>query len=304
MDLENVQVFVRVVQAKSFTEAGKQLGLPKSTISRRVSRLEDDLGVRLLQRTTRKLALTEAGSAFFEQVAPALEAVRSATAWVGEMQSIPRGTIRVTAPFDFGTHFLSRIAAEFSAEYPEIRVEVSLSERMVDLISEGFDLAFRGGRLEDSSLVARPLGKGKAWVIASPDYLAARGIPKHPRDLAGHECILFRASFGADRWTLEGPDGATETVSVRGRVTSDEFGFVKSMVAGGHGIGCVPWMLCEPDLSSGRLVRILSPWGVPGGQMHLVYPSAEHLPQRVVLFRDFVLDWIRRPPWSSLNDSA
>lgn len=302
MDLEGVGVFVRVVEARSFTEAGRQLSLPKSTVSRRITRLEEALGVRLLQRNTRRLALTEAGNAYYDAVAPAVSSVRAADAWVAEMQSSPRGTVRVTAPFDFGTSFLSDIACGFVRQYPEIRVDVSLSDRMVDLIADGFDVAFRGGRLEDSSLVARPLGRGKSWLVASPAHLERFGTPTAPGQLAEHECVLFRSTDGQARWALEGPNGETETVSVQGPISGDEYGFVKSVVLGGRGIGCVPWLLCDQAISEGRLVRVLPGWGIPGGQMHLVYPSAQHLPQRVAAFRDFVLDWVQHPPWSVDKD--
>lgn len=301
MDLEGVEVFVKVVETGSFTEAGRLLGLPKSTVSRRISRLEDALGVRLLQRTTRKLALTEAGSAYFEQVAPALASVRAADAWIGELQSTPRGTVRVTAPFDFGTSFLADIAIRFVEKHPDIRVFVSLSDQMADLIAEGFDLAFRGGRLEDSSLVARPLGRGKEWLVASPAYVEAHGLPTRPAGLEAHECVLFRSADGRARWPLEGPKGETETVNVSGSIGADEFGFVKSVVLAGQGIGCIPWILCSQDVAAGRLVRVLPGWGIPGGQMHLVYPSAQHLPQRVALFRDFVLEWVKNPPWGAVR---
>jgi DNA-binding transcriptional LysR family regulator len=173
---------------------------------------------------------------------------------------------------------------------------------MVDLIADGFDVAFRGGKLEDSSLVARPMGRGKSWLVASPAYLDAAGRPTSPAALETHECVLFRAQSGQDRWALEGTDGATETVTVRGRLSSDEYGFVKSVCLNGGGVGCIPWLLCDQEIASGRLERVLPGWGLPGGQMHLVYPSAQHLPQRVAAFRDFVLEWIKSPPWSPPAD--
>lgn len=301
MDLEGVEVFVRVVEAGSFTEAGRQLSLPKSTVSRRISRLEDSLGVRLLQRSTRKIALTEAGQAYFHQVAPALTAVRAADARVGEMQSAPSGVVRVTAPFDFGTHFLGDIVAAFTAQYPEISVDVHLSHHIVDLIAEGFDVAFRGGWLEDSSLVARSLGRGKGWLVAIPSYLERHPPVETPGDLEKHECILFRSAEEA-RWTLDGPDGATETVPVRGRINGDEFGFLKSVVLAGGGIAILPWLLARTDVEAGRLVRVLPEWGSPGGHMSLIYPSAQYLPQRVVAFRDFVLAWAKMPPWATVPE--
>lgn len=302
VDLEGVEVFVKVVETGSFTEAARQLSLPKSTVSRRVTRLEDNLGVRLLQRTTRKIALTEAGLTYFERVGPALESVRAADNQIGEMQTTPKGMVRITAPYDFGTIFLTDIASRFVAEHPDISLDISLSDKVADLISEGFDMAFRGGKLEDSTLVARPLGRGRAWVVASPSYLSSHPQPERPEDLIDHECVLFRAGDGeTQRWPLsrhEDPDGEVG-VDVRGRIHADEFGFVKSLVISGHGIAAVPWLLVKRDIDGGRLVRLLPEWGFQEGEMSLVYPSARHLPLRVAVFRDFVLEWIKHPPWSA-----
>lgn len=301
MDLEGVEVFVKVVETGSFTEAARQLSLPKSTVSRRVTRLEDNLGVRLLQRTTRKIALTEAGATYFEHVGPALQSVKAADDQIGEMQTTPKGTVRITAPYDFGTIFLTDIASRFVAEQPDISLDISLSDKVADLISEGFDMAFRGGKLEDSSLVARTLNRGRAWVVASPEYLQRHPVPERPEDLQDHECVLFRAGDGeTQRWPMAHRDAPDEEVSVevRGRIHADEFGFVKSLVIAGHGLASVPWLLVKRDVDEGRLVRVLPEWGFPEGEMHLVYPSARHLPLRVAVFRDFVLEWIKHAPWA------
>lgn len=287
---------MRVAETGSFTEAGRALNLPKSTVSRRVSRLEESLGVRLLQRNPRKLALTDAGDAYFQQVGPALDSIRQAAVEASEMNDAATGTIRITAPFTFGSAYLGDIVSRFTQRYPDIEIDVSLTDRVVDLIADGFDLAFRGGQLEDSTLVARPLGRGKNWLVASPAYLEREGMPSSPEDLESRECVLFRGHEGVQRWTLEGPEGATTTVSVSGRVNGGEYGFVSAAVKCGAGIGCVPWLLCHQALSQGRLVRLLPGWGMPGSQMHLVYPSAQYLPHRVALFRDLVLEWVKTSP--------
>lgn len=301
VDIEGVEAFVRVAETMSFTEAGKSLGLPKSTVSRRLSRLEERLGVRLLHRTTRKLALTEAGSKYLGQVAPALAAIQAASSELGDRESELSGTVRVTAPFNFGVSFLGGLVARFIEKYPEIDVELALSDRLVDLIGDGYDMAFRGGRLEDSTLVARPLGRGGSWLVASPDYLARDGVPESVADLEKKECVLFRGHEGVERWTLEGPEGKVLTVAVSGRVNGDEYGFVRSATKAGAGIACIPWVLVTHDVASGALARVLPAWGTSGGQMHLVYPSARHLPSRVKVFRDFVLDWVKDPPWEQTH---
>lgn len=294
LDVEGVQVFVRVAETMSFTEAGKSLGLPKSTVSRRLSRLEETLGVRLLQRTTRQLALTEAGQDYFEQVAPALAAIRNASLELGDRESELAGVVKVTASTNLGPSLLANLAFKFTQAYPDIDIDVSLTDRVVDLIGEGVDMAFRGGKLEDSTLVARPLGRGGSWLVASPDYIEREGFPSSIEDLEKRDCVLFRGHEGVERWVLEHPEGKVATASASGRINADEYGFVKDAVKNGAGIACIPWVLVTPDLREGSLVRVLSPWCTSGGQIHLVYPSARHLPRRVSVFRDFVLNWVKQ----------
>lgn len=298
MELEGVEAFVQVVEAGSFTEAGRRLGVPKSTVSRRIARLEENLGVRLLQRNTRKLALTAAGSAYYSEVGPALSSVKGAGTKVADMQSVPSGTVRITAPLDFASSFLADIACEFTAKYPDIRLDISVSQALVDLISEGFDVAFRGGKLEDSTLVARPLGASDSWLVAAPSYLERHPAPESPEALGEHDLCLFRAASGKDRWALRHDDGTEKSLPVTGKISADDFTFIKSVVAGGGAIGWLPQLLCAQDVARGALVRVLPEWSVPIGHVSLVYPTARYLPRKVQLFRDFVLEWVKNPPWT------
>ncbi|MGO9829888.1 MAG: LysR substrate-binding domain-containing protein [Myxococcaceae bacterium] len=287
-NLNHVSVFVRVVETGSFTSAASALGLPKSSVSRSVARLEGELGVRLLQRTTRSVHLTDAGHAYYERVARALSGLEEAQAAVSDMQAKPRGTVRVTAAVDVGVNVVAGLVARFLREHPDIHVEMVLTGRLVNLVDEGVDLAVRAGKLDDSSLVARRVGTVEGRLLASPGYLRRRGTPKAVAELARQDCVLFRARRGQSTWELTGPKGV-ERVDVSGRVSADDYAFVRQMLLAGGGIGLVPWTTCAQDLERGRLVRVLEDYAAPGGALHVVYPSSRYVPQRVALLRDFLV---------------
>jgi len=217
MDLNQLALFVRVVEAGSFTAAATRLDLPKSSVSRGIAALEQDLNVRLLQRTTRTLHLTDAGQSLYQVASHALEDIERATTCAGELQDLPRGKVRITSSEDVGRLLVAPVAARFMQQYPEIDLDVVLTPRNVDLVQEGFDLAVRVGRLADSSLVARSLGVLRIGLFASPDYLLRRGAPDTVQGLAGHCCLDFRGTGrGETQWRLVGPDGL-KTVAVRAR---------------------------------------------------------------------------------------
>lgn len=287
-DLNQVAVFVRVVETGSFTAAGAALGIPKSSVSRSVSKLELELGVRLLQRTTRSVHLTDAGHAYYQRVARALSGLEEAESAVSDMQASPSGVVRLTAAVDIGVNVLSGLVARFVRTHPTIHVELVLTGRLINLVEEGVDLAVRAGKLDDSSLVARKVGTLETRLLAAPGYLRRKGTPKTLADLARQDCVLFRARRGRSTWALTGPKGV-ESVDVTGLVSADDFGFVRQMLLAGAGIGLVPWTTCAQDIERGRLVRVLSEYAAPGGALHVVYPSARSVPQRVALLRDFLV---------------
>ncbi|CAN5911287.1 LysR family transcriptional regulator [soil metagenome] len=289
MDLNRVSAFVRVVHDGSFTAAAKSLGLPKSSISRSVAQLEQDLGIRLLHRTTRQLHLTDAGAAFFERVSRALADIDEATVAAADTQVEPSGSVRVTAPVDLGVWSLAPILARFIRKHPKIRVDLQLSGRVVDLVAEGVDLAVRVGPLRDSSLIARRVGELAAVAYASPKYLKRRGVPETVEDLAGHDCVLFRSVTGKATWELTNADGKGATIDVTGAITTDDMSFVRSAVMAGCGIGLLPVFLCARAEQRGRVVRVLPQWSLHGAVLHLAYPSARFVPQRVVVLREFLL---------------
>jgi DNA-binding transcriptional LysR family regulator len=291
IDFNDVTAFTRVVEAASFTRAAAQLGLPKSVVSRRVARLEEALGARLLQRTTRRLQLTDAGTRFHQRAAAALAALDEAATCVGELQAEPRGTVRFTAPGDLQEH-LAPALAEFAERYPDVEVEAVLTMRRVDLVAEGFDFALRAGTLRDSSFRARRIMSAPLGLIAAPAYLDRRGTPKTPDDLTKHDCVLFRPENGRSRWPLV-KDNTERTVTVRGPIAGDDFAFVRSLTLCGVGIAFMPLLTCAADLAEGRLVRVLPAWRGPSGGLYLVYPTARLVPQRVLLLREHLYESLR-----------
>lgn len=291
MDWNEVAVFARVVEAGSFTRAAEQLGVPKSTVSRRVSRLEQALGVRLLQRTTRRLSLTDAGAAYHERITRALAELEEANAFVADLEGAPRGSLRLTAPPDLA-QLLGGLIAGFQTAYPDIRVDATMTARMVDLVGEGFDVALRAGRLRDSSLVARKVGELVSVVVASPAYLEGRKRPAQVADLARQDCLLFRAKDHRDTWALVRDDGTEAEVRVSGRLVTDDYGFLRSATLGGAGVSLLPWYHARRPLADGRLVRLLSRWAWHGAALYLVTPTGRHVPRKVTAFKDYVLDQV------------
>ncbi|MEO6603512.1 MAG: LysR family transcriptional regulator [Polyangiaceae bacterium] len=301
MDLNDVTVFARVVELESFTAAAKQLGLPKSSVSRTVTRLEEELGVRLLQRTTRTLHLTEAGQAYYDRARVALGSLEEAALAASNLSVDPRGIVRMTAPGDLGIINLPGIVARFVSKYPLVHVEVSLSARRVDLVAEGFDLAVRAGKLQDSSLVARKIGSDSLGIFASAAYLRKRGRPKSLAELAHHECVLFRGINGKAEWRLTGPKGE-ESVAVHGPISSDEMGFVQQAVAAGAGVGLLPRIavrLAAMGSAQAGNVQLLPEYSLGGGDLSVVTPSMRFLPASVTVFRDFLVAELTQL-WNSL----
>ncbi len=295
MDYNDVPLFVRVVESGSFTGAAHATGLPKSSVSRSVARLEQDLGVRLLQRTTRKLSLTEAGRAFFERVRGPVAGVDEAADAVRELGGEPRGLVRMSAPSDAYAFGAAEAIAEFVRRYPAIRVELALTTRRVDLVAEGFDLAIRAGRLEDSTLVVRRIAAAPLAMFAAPSYLKRRGHPKSLAELAQHECVLFRSHGGKAMWTLEGPEGE-RSVEVKGAISVDEMAFLMRACVAGAGIALFPVPLAREPVERGALEPLLSAYTLsPGGSaLHVVLPSATFVPTRVALLRDHLVRRLER----------
>jgi DNA-binding transcriptional LysR family regulator len=292
MDLNDAAVFSKVVEAGSFTGAATLLHHPKSSVSRTVARLEEQLGVRLLQRTTRSLSLTEAGQAFYDRVRGAVQGLEEAASAAREFGGEPRGAVRFTAPPDSQSR-LHEVIVRFVAKYPAIHVELSLTPRFVDLVSEGFDLALRAGKLADSRLVARKIGASRQMFFAAPSYLKRRGRPRSVAELAEHDCVLFRGQGGRARWLVT-RDGDEASVDVKGPINVDDLSFAKDATIGGAGVGFLPILTVVDALHRGELELLLPEYQSKETPLHLLVPSATFIPMRVTLLRDFVADHFER----------
>ncbi|MET0404948.1 MAG: LysR family transcriptional regulator [Cystobacter sp.] len=297
MDLNELLVFARVIQAGSFTAAARGLRMPKSTVSRKVSELEERVGAQLLQRTTRQLRLTEVGSVFYEHCARIVAEAEQAEQAVTRMQAAPHGLLRVTLPLSFGV--FGPIIAEFLRRHPEVQVELLCTDRMVDLVGEGFDLAVRAGKLVDSSLMARRLGSIERIVVASPEYLQRRGTPKTPRDLEKHDCLLFGTSQNAGTWALSSGNKTVE-VPVTTRLSVNEPDMLRAMALASTGIALMPNIACVDDVGSGRLRRVLPDWTSAESAVHAIYPSSRHHAPKVMAFVEVARE-LWDTPWKRLS---
>lgn len=284
MDLNESAVFVKVVQAASFSAAARQLGLPTSTVSTRVARLERRLGVTLLQRTTRRLSLTELGELYYRHAAIGvghmLEAEAAVTASMGE----PTGRLRVTAPADFGDAILVCLLERLRRSYPQIDVDLLLTDSYLDLVAEGVDVAIRAGELRDSTLIAKRVGIACWALFASPDYLDAAPPLASPRGLRRHRCLQF-TSFGKSQWTLSNHKDSV-TVPMEGNLIVNDLGVIRLMTLHGQGVGLLPTYICREDMAAGRLVRVLPKWEARADPVHLVYPRQRFVPPKLRAFMD------------------
>lgn len=294
--LRDMAVFARVVERRSFTGAASDLGVSKSAVSKQVSRLEDGLGARLLNRTTRKLSLTEAGAAFFERCGRILEEAQAAEEEVGELAAVPRGRLRVAAPMTFGVLHLASVMPDFLARYPEISVDIDLDDRQVDLVRDGFDLAIRIGNLADSALVARVIAPSRHVVCASPDYLARHGAPVKPADLVRHNCFCYTYSSRIDEWHLRGPSGP-ELVPVSGNLRSNNGDLLLQAALSGAGVLASPSFIVGRDLAAGRLAEVLPGHALEDYAIHAVYAHRRHLPPKVRAFIDYLIERFGPDPY-------
>ena len=284
MDFNEAAVFVRVVQAGSFSAAARQLGLPTSTVSTRISRLEQRLGITLLQRTTRKLNLTEAGTAYFHHAALGLGYMMEAEAAVDEARQKPQGKLKVTAPADLGDDLLASLVHRTQQEFPDLELELLLTDRYVDLVADGVDAAIRTGDLRDSSLIAKSLGTIRWALFASQDYLKHAPQLQEPQHLLNHSCLQF-TPLGRDAWNLSNGDTHL-AIPMAGRSMANSIGVVRSMVENGQGVALLPTFTCEPSVISKKLVQVLPDWQGKADPVHLVYPKQRFMPPKLRAFID------------------
>jgi DNA-binding transcriptional LysR family regulator len=294
MDLNEILVFARVVQARSFTAASVALGMPKSTVSRKVSELEERLNARLLQRTTRKLSLTDVGRIYYDYCARIVGEIEDAERAVSSLQETPRGVLRVTAPVNVS--FLGPIVADYLKRYPEVRLELFCTSRAVDLVEERFDVAIRAGALADSTLVAKNLGRAVWFLVATPAYLKRRGRPRSPDELEKHDCMFFGTGIDVVTVRLE-RENRSEQVALSARMVVTDMDVLRDAVNAGLGIGLLPAFLCLEGLRARRLERILREWSFPPTPVHVVYPSTRYVSPKVKSFVDHLQQRMSPPPW-------
>ncbi len=287
-------VFARVVQAGSFTAAASELGMPKSTVSRKVAELEERLKSRLLQRTTRKLSLTDAGRTYYDYCARIVGEIEEAERAVSSLQETPRGLLRVTAPVNMA--FLGPIVSDYLKRYPEVRLELFSTGRFVDLVEERFDLGIRAGILADSTLIARSLGSVRWFLVATPAYLKRRGRPKSPEDLRQHDCLLFGAGISGAGVHLESGDRSVH-VALSTRLLISDIDILHAVTSAGLGIALLPAFRCVEDLRDRRLERALRDWSAPASPVNVVYPSTRHVSPKVKSFVDHLVERMTPPPW-------
>lgn len=279
-------VFVAVVESGGFSSAARKLGVSKSAVSKRITQLEDKLGVQLLYRTTRRLNLTEAGEHYFANAVKAMAYAREAEDSVTQLQATPQGRLRINIPMSFGRLHIAPLIPEFIELYPGVHVDMVMDDRIVDLVENGFDIAIRGGDLPDSTLIARKLAPIRNVLCASPAYIVQHRMPRTPADLAEHNCLLF--SYSASEWSFS-KQGEAKTVRVSGRYQVNNSEALREALLQGIGIARIPTFVVGLDIMEGRLVEVLSEYQMPTKMLYALFLKRQHLPAKVRVFIDFVV---------------
>jgi DNA-binding transcriptional LysR family regulator len=296
--LDSIRAFTKVVELGGFSAAAHELRLSRSAVSKYIIELERELGVQLLVRTTRSVAPTQNGQAYYERCVAILSDLAEADLAVARLQAEPRGVLRVNAPMSFGTLHLGRAVADLMARYPDLQVVLVLSDEFVDPVQEGFDVTLRIGDLPSSSLIARKIAPALRVLCASPAYLAQRGTPRHPDDLRAHACLTYGYLATGTQWKLVGPDG-DHWIHVAGALCVNNAEVLRDAAVQGRGIALLPTFIAGADLREGRLSAVLADYTAPEIALYAVYPSTRHLSVKVRVFIDFLLARFGRPYWDT-----
>ncbi len=294
--LECDRMFLAVIETASFTAAAEKLGTRSGQASKLISRLETELGVRLLNRTTRSVAPTEAGRAYYDRLKPLVDELDTLDLDIRNISQSPRGRLRLTAPLTFGSLELAPALNAFAGLYPDIELDVSFSDRVVNVVDEGFDLAVRVGRPGDSSLIIRRLCAVRIVVVGAPSYLEQHDAPASPKDLAQHACIIDTNFREPNRWPFKGETGEVEMASVDGRIRYSNAEACVQAAELGLGFACVPAFVAGEALRSGRLIRLLASFEPDPYNVHVLYPHSRHLAAKVRLLVDFLSERYRQTP--------
>ena len=295
--LTDIAIFVQVVDSGSFTAAAEHLSLSKSVVSKYVSRLEERLGARLLNRTTRRLSLTEVGRVFYARSQAGLQELKEAEAEVSRLQAEPMGLLRINTPLSFGVLHIAPFMAEFQRCFPKIQLDMHLDDRLVDVIEGGFDVSIRIAEMADSSLVARRLGPCRHAIVASPGYLAQRGTPLQPAALDEHTILTYRYQSGGNEWHFLGQDGRQQAVPVTGQIQMNSSLALREAVLNGAGIARMPTFVVGGDIQQGRLVSLLRDYRTLEISIYAVLAQRRHLSPKVRAFVDFMAERITPQPY-------
>jgi DNA-binding transcriptional LysR family regulator len=290
--LSSLRAFVKVVELGSFSEAGRKLRLSRSAISKYIAELERELGVQLIHRTTRKVSPTENGQVYFERTLSALAELDAADQAVTHLQTTPRGLLRVNAPMSFGTITLGPLIADFMAQYPDLQIQLVLSDEHVDPVEGGLDVTLRIAELENSSLIARKLVAIDRVVCASPAYFNKNRKPAHPNDLRNHQCLTYGFLSTGNQWKLTGPDG-DHWIAPLWTLCVNNAEVLRDAAVKGRGIAVLPVFLAADELKSGKLVTCLDTFKPPQLTLYAIYPPTRHLSVKVRLFVDFLITRIK-----------
>ena len=295
-DLNNIPVFVRVAQFESFSRAARALGMAVSTVSRKVSELENELGVTLLQRTTRKLTLTSQGRDYVNQCSEPLNLLFDAEHVLTHTQKKPEGLLKISIPVILGQDPFLEFLSSFMKNYPRIKIDLFITNSFLDLIAENVDVAIRFGELKDSSLIAKKLGSLVRYAVASPEYLNGRNVPVEPEDLKLHQCVLLNGRNNEAEWEFISGSKAAK-VHVSGPISSRDFQSASSFVYRGHGVGFLPSTYCDEKIEKKELVRLLPEWTSKQFDIRVIYPTRNFLPSRLHVFLEALNAW-KSPLWS------
>jgi DNA-binding transcriptional LysR family regulator len=299
-DFEAWAVFAKVAELGSFAQAASELGLSKATVSKAVGRLEARLGTTLFHRTSRRMSLSEAGRAALDRASRILTEGEAVEAEATAQSAVPRGLVRVAAPMTFGIVHLAPLLPEFFKLYPDVSVDLNLSDQLVDIVSEGFDLALRISSLPDSSLLARRLCQVRILLVGAPAYFDKFGRPQHPKDLVAHTALLYSYSRSRDVWHFTHPKQGEYSVAVSGPIRANNADVLQPSLCAGVGIALQPEFLVWRDIAEGRLEVVLKDWSTPSGGLHLVTPPSPMRPARVQVLMDFLAQRFTRMPWAQM----
>ena len=291
-----MKLYCRIVETGQLSIAADQLNLSKGAVSKQLAKLESHLGGRLLNRTTRRLTLTEVGVAFYERAKLILESVEEAECVVSGLTTEPRGTLKMNAPMSFGAFYLGELLAKYQQKYPQVDLEISLHDRQVDVVDEGYDLVLRIAALEDSTLIARKLAACHIVLCASPGYLKQYGTPENPEDLINHACLMYTYEHSGKYWLLENDAGEEKQITVNGPLLSNNGNIMCDAMLHGMGIAFLPTFIAGKAIQEGKAKVILPEWHSKAADISLLYPSNKHLSAKVRAFVDMAVEYFKDNP--------